>query len=176
MNIEAIDEKISEQISFLKNEIPNLKFETYFEFKILDAQKSFIKEELNFQGIYLIEINNNLLPFEKWIKKFKINWESKTFHNRPRLRKKSIDNLKIKDSWIPLYIGKSKRIGDRVFEHLFLENKKSTYALKLSSKEFLKNEVIRIKTINIDVKNYDQIVPYIESELRNEINPIIGRQ
>jgi len=176
MSINLIDKEISELITLMKNEILNLKFETHFEFKILDAQKNFIKEELNFQGIYLIEINNNLLPFEKWVKKFKINWENKTFHNRPRLRKKSIDNLKLKDSWVPLYIGKSKKIGSRVFEHLFLGNKKSTYALKLSSKEFLKNEVIRIKTINIDVKNYDQIVPYIESELRNEINPIIGRQ
>lgn len=177
MKINQIDDEITRQISLLDKEIEKMEFENVdFEFYISESEKYFKKEALDFQGIYLIEIENKTPNFKKWIKEFSIKWENKKFHNRPRVRKKSVENLTLTDNWIPLYIGKSKKVGNRLFEHLFLENNKSTYALKLSDKKFLKNEKIRIKTIQIEVENYDQIVPHIESKMRDKIKPIVGKQ
>ena len=40
----------------------------------------------------------------------------------------------------------------------------------------LKDETFRLSAIKIEVENYDAIVPRIEWQLRNRINPIIGKQ
>jgi len=75
-----------------------------------------------------------------------------------------------------LYIGKSRNIGSRIHGHIYKELHKTTFALKLQARKNLKNEIFRLKTIRIDVKNYDAIVPRIEWQLRNKINPLIGKQ
>lgn len=176
--ITQIDNEISKQLSLLEKEINTLEFKTYYEFTVLESKNNFNKYKLNFQGIYFIEIEKkgNNITFSQWVDKFKTEWENKSFFNRPQIRQKSINNVKLTNNWIPLYIGKSQEIGNRLYKHLFLENKKSTYALKLYDKAFLKHEKIRIKAIEINVENYDQIVPFIERKLRDEINPIVGKQ
>ena len=67
-------------------------------------------------------------------------------------------NEYIENSQILLDIQQKNQLGlsFRVFESLGLEKK--------------------LITTNIDVKNYDIIMPIIESELRKHINPILGRQ
>ncbi|MGY5353582.1 hypothetical protein [Wenyingzhuangia sp. IMCC45467] len=179
MQIREIDNEISKQISLLKNEIKDLKFKNIdFEFLLSESKEEYVAEKLNYPGIYLIEIffDKEKITFENWVENFTCKWQDKTFFNRPQIRKKSIQNIKQNGNWIPFYIGKSKTIGKRVNEHLFMKNEKRTYALKLFDKDFLKNEKFRISTIKIKVENYDQILPYIESQMREKLNPIIGKQ
>jgi len=78
--------------------------------------------------------------------------------------------------WIPLYIGKSKRIEGRVHEHIFKELHKTTFALKLNARDNLKDETFRLSTIKYNAIHYNIIMPIIESQQRNKINPLIGRQ
>lgn len=78
--------------------------------------------------------------------------------------------------WIPLYIGKSKNIGNRLREYRYLGRDNKTYALKLQSRDHLKDDRFRISTVRIDVINFDWIMPVAERYFRNERNPIIGRQ
>tara|TARA_R110002051_G_scaffold321505_1_gene409360 strand:- start:308 stop:553 length:246 start_codon:yes stop_codon:yes gene_type:complete len=78
--------------------------------------------------------------------------------------------------WIPIYIGKSKRIEGRIHEHIFKELHKTTFALKLNARENMENEKFRLKTIKCEIENYNMIVPAIEAQLRNRINPLIGKQ
>ena len=75
-----------------------------------------------------------------------------------------------------IYIGKSKNISKRVYEHIFLELNKKTFAMKLFARENLIDEIFRLSAIRIEIKNYDAIIPIVESELRNRFNPLIGRQ
>lgn len=179
MSITNIDNEITNQIALLENEIKSLDFNKLdFEFQIFESDTLFNEEKLNYSGVYYIELfyNKETTNFTSWLTKFTKAWEDEKFYNRPRIRKKSIKNLELGDNWIPLYIGKSKNIGKRIKQHLLLDNKSATYALKLSSKDFLQNEKIRIRTIKIEVKNYNQIIPYIESEMRKRKHPILGRQ
>lgn len=178
MSIAHIDDEITKQLSLLEQEIKSLRFETYYEFTVSESKNIFNKDKLNFQGIYLIEIekSDKNLSFSQWVGKFKKEWENKKFFKRPQIRQKSINNIQLNDNWIPMYLGKSEKVGNRLDKHLFLDNKKSTYALKLYDKAFLKHEKIRIKAIEINVENYDPIVSFIESKLREVINPIIGKQ
>jgi hypothetical protein len=78
--------------------------------------------------------------------------------------------------YIPMYIGKSKRIKGRVYEHIFKDINKTTSALKLKARENIKNETFRLSFLRIDTNNYDWIVPVIEKTLRNKLNLIIGKQ
>ncbi|WP_157970322.1 hypothetical protein [Albibacterium indicum] len=78
--------------------------------------------------------------------------------------------------WIPLYIGKSRNIASRIHGHIFRELDKTTFAMKLKSRENLYGQRFRISYIKLDVNNYDMLVPYVERRLRNKINPIVGKQ
>jgi len=71
------------------------------------------------------------------------------------------------NEWIPLYIGKSKKINRRVEKHIFKELNKTTYALKLKARGNLNDETFKLKTIKLEVTNYDSILPIIEKILRD---------
>ena len=93
-----------------------------------------------------------------------------------KLKKKRIVEHSELTEWIPIYIGKSKRIEGRIHEHIFKELHKTTFALKLNARENMENEKFRLKTIKCEIENYNMIVPAIEAQLRNRINPLIGKQ
>jgi len=77
---------------------------------------------------------------------------------------------------MPIYIGKSEHVGDRIYQHLFKELKQSTSALKLMERKNLNKYTFRVSTIKVNVINYAEIVTRVEQELRNKINPVIGKQ
>lgn len=179
--IKAIDKVITTSVAALKKEIELLNFNEICEFKL---NKEHIPEipwgTLNYPGIYLLEIKNNgkFDSFETWVNDFKKKWEDEAYRRwfTPNLKKKRIEKHTSLEEWIPIYIGKSKRIEGRVHEHIFKELTKTTFALKLNAREHLQSEIFRLKTIKCEVENYDLILPIIESELRDRINPLIGRQ
>jgi hypothetical protein len=53
---------------------------------------------------------------------------------------------------------------------------KPTFAMKLLARENLKEHTFRLNKIRLDIRNYDAIVPKLESQLRERINPLIGKQ
>ena len=78
--------------------------------------------------------------------------------------------------WVPLYIGKSRNVGQRVNDHVIMDLGKTIFAMKLKSRKNLYIYSFRVRFIKIEVTHYDMIVPYVERELRNRFNPIAGKQ
>lgn len=179
--LNRIDNEISIAAKKLEEAVKNLRFEEICEFNL---NKVHIPEipwgTLNYPGIYLIEIKNNgnSDSFETWVESFKLEWEDKKYLESftPNLKKKRIIQHSELKEWIPLYIGKSKRIEGRIHQHIFKELDKTTFALKLNARQNLENQKFRLKTIKCEVENYNMIVPAIEAQLRNRINPLIGKQ
>lgn len=179
---------IDQQLVCIKQEIVNITKDLYFiefcQFNLNEEVKEIFTlfDELRYSGVYLIEIKNNseFSAFNDWIEFFLPIWlgENEIYKRKftPNLKKKRIKAHNNLGEWIPLYIGKSKNIRDRISGHIFSELDKTTFALKLLSRKNLYNNIFRLSTIRVQVKNYDIIMPIIESELRNKINPIIGRQ
>lgn len=48
--------------------------------------------------------------------------------------------------------------------------------MKLLARENLQDQIYRLSKIRFDVRNYDTILPKVESQLRDRINPLIGKQ
>ena len=157
-----------------------MNFSELTEFKLDNAGNIIPWNDIVYSGIYLIEIKNNgkFFTYNDWVQNFKSEWEDNQYVAKftPNLKKVRIRAHQVLSEWMPLYIGKSKNIGSRIHEHIYKDLEKTTFALKLMARVNLKNETFRLKTIKIEVVNYDAIIPRIESQLRNRINPIIGKQ
>lgn len=132
----------------------------------------------NSKGCQNIKNKDRFDDFESWVENFRNEWMNPKYVKcfTPNLTKKRVKEHTNMNEWIPIYIGKSKRIEGRVHEHIFKELKKTTFALKLNSRDNLYDEIFRLSTVKMDLKNYDSLMPLIESTLRNRINPILGRQ
>lgn len=178
--LEAINSKLRE----LNNEVVlfanSLEFEPVCEFNIENCSTDVPWNDLEFSGIYLIEIKNDLKfnDFASWVNNFRGEWEKELYKLNfvPNLRKVRVSAHKELKEWVPLYIGKSKSIRGRVHQHIFKELKKPTFALKLNARENMKKETFRLSAIKVSHQNYDWVMPVVEKTLRNRINPIIGRQ
>ncbi|MDT0295825.1 hypothetical protein ACFQ3R_11505 [Mesonia ostreae] len=180
MNIEQIDQEISKQLELLKEKVKVTDLKEICEFKLTEAESKIPWENLKFKGIYLLEIKNSnrFDTFELWINDFKNEWEGENYKYKftPNTKKIRIKAHKELKEWIPLYIGKSKNIDKRIHGHIYKELHKTTFALKLMARKNLIDHTFRLKVLEINVHNYDSIVPKVEWQLRNRINPIIGKQ
>jgi len=178
--IKIIDLDLTNQFKRLELLIEKIELNVIAEFEIGGSDSDIPWDSLNYAGVYLIEIENDgkSNDFNDWITKFKEKWEGKEhiIKYSPSLKIKRIKQHSELEDWIPLYIGKSKKIGNRICEHIFLESDRATFALKLGARQNLKDSRFRLKTYRIGVMNYDAILPRIELHLRNRINPLIGRQ
>lgn len=176
-----IDKDISSYIDELKIEANKINFNILCEFKL---DKNDIKEipweTFHYPGVYLFEIKNNNRydNFESWVSNFKDKWMDSKYIKcfTPNLTKKRVKEHKTLNEWIPIYIGKSKSVEGRVHEHIFKDLSKTTFALKLNSRDNLYEETFRLSTVNINLRNYNSLMPLVESTLREKINPILGRQ
>lgn len=183
MDLTKIDAAITEQLNVLKSQISKDDLKVRHTFKLSELNENLIIADKEFSGIYYFEIQNNGLHtnFESWLKSFKNIWNKAKYKGKkiPLLYpgRYNTHNGPIKPmDWIPLYIGKSKEVGHRVNQHLFLDIKSATYAMKLKAHKDLANETFRVSTLELDVFNYDTIAPVVEKKLRDLINPIIGKQ
>lgn len=180
MSLEEIDENITFQFNKLSELIDTMHFKVIAKFKTSEAADKIPWDNIVYQGLYFIEIKNDkrFNNFDNWLSDFKMRWEDEKYLKRftPNIKKvRTSAHTELRD-WIPIYIGKSKNIRSRIHGHIYKELHKTTFALKLKARENLNDEIFRISTIKIDVKNYESIVLRIESEFRNRINPIIGKQ
>ncbi|MBM6499058.1 hypothetical protein [Flavobacterium macrobrachii] len=193
-NIELIeiDEIITSQLELIDDKLSKIEFEEICEFKLNDINsETTILNELDYRGIYLIEIKRDTLQdYTEWIdlftKKFRgIEGDEKKFLHKftPNvIEKRKYKHKEKNEEWIPFYIGKSKKIRSRVKIHLFSTLGKPPFALKLKERNIdginvLGDETFKLKTIKVvDIKNYDVIVTHLEKQLRKKHNPIVGKQ
>ena len=173
-----IDIALTESFNILEDMVNRIDFTNEYEFNLKNVQIPW--DLLNFSGLYLIEIKNmgSFSNIDAWITDLKNRWEDERYLRKftPNFKKIRIQAHNELKEWMPLYIGKSKNVKTRIYEHLYKDLNKTTFALKLLARENLQQEVFRLKTIKINVANYNEIVPRIEWQLRNRINPLIGKQ
>jgi hypothetical protein len=185
MSIEELETKLSEISPLIRKFAESLKFTAVCEFKIEEWDNLISKPKFE-KGLYFIEIKNDkrFNNFNNWIIDFTDKYEQKDeegehiFKYRfvPNLIKKRIKAQKEFGEWIPMYIGKSMNITDRVNQHVNIELEKNTFALKLKARTLLHDQTFRLNIIEINSKHYDLVVPRIESYFREKLNPIIGKQ
>ncbi|NOR68500.1 MAG: hypothetical protein GQ532_02185 [Methylomarinum sp.] len=176
-----IDSNLSEQMALLKEEASKLKFKPEYEITLKKHMVNTAFDNLEYSGIYLFEIKTKPKKYKlykDWENEFIKKWRDDRYHGKhtPDLKIKRLSKHSELKEWMPLYLGKSKNISKRIEGHLFLGLEKTTFALKLASRENLYDSVIRISAIAINVNNYDLIVPTIESQFREKTNPIAGKQ
>ncbi|KGO94725.1 hypothetical protein [Flavobacterium subsaxonicum] len=183
-SIKDVDNQFSESLNNLFGQINSYGFDspvTFIANKEVDKESITTTIPAN-KGVYLIEIKivDTDATFDEWLAGFEkiLNHERYSKSNVPSLKKlrcKSHRTVKLGE-WFPLYIGKSKNIQKRVLEHLHLRLEQRTTGLKLTNREEFHGNSFRISTIVLDVINYDIIATEFERQLRNRINPILGRQ
>lgn len=170
------DVELSKLLDEQKDKIDNLTFVEFQDFTLTNNLEINL-DVLNFAGIYFFEIKlpNGITNWKEWIQEL---WEVSEYKRRftPNIKIKRIGIHNTIDGWIPLYIGKSRCIKERIGKHIFLEIEKTTFALKLKERKNLHGLTFRISTMKVDVKNYDIIVPLVENRFRNIKNPILGKQ
>lgn len=132
-------------------------------------------------GIYafFIKPNENYSDIES----LEVAWNIKSFRKFPNVVKKRFSISESKDGWFPFYIGKSEKLGSRINEHLKHHSQHSTYGLKLKYRaSFLKNNQIEVgywclpemSDVSNEIKQF--IITNLESQLREEMKPWIGKQ
>lgn len=166
-------------------EFINCKVEA--EFKVdsdVDTQWCHIYKKK--RGIYFFEIKFNSIDTniskEEMALYLKNEWNLSERGSKPSIIKGKVEKYNIKNGdWIPFYIGKSRDLNDRVGQHIkFVRETKKTYALRLNelTSGIFKDADYRVRIIELDEYSGDKywIVEIIESIIRNQINPICGRQ
>lgn len=133
-----------------------------------------------YPGIYRIDIatTGSACDLESWFSTLKNEWDLDEFRKKftPTLKKKRMREHDVLRDWMPFYLGKSKNIAKRVYEHINLELDKSTFALKLVSRGYMVGRKFRLCTLKLNVDHYDVIAPILERILRDKFNPITGKQ
>lgn len=180
MNLNEIDNIFTETRNNLEKLIETYDFIPQFEFVLNEKIDYSLLESLDFSGIYKIEIKTPYLisDFNQWTDKFREEWEKSEYKDKfvPNIKKKRLNAHNNLTEWIPIYIGKSQKIKNRIKEHINLKLSRPTTALKLLERSNLYGNEFRISTITINVSNYDLIVSEFENYFREKFNPILGRK
>lgn len=191
VNLKEADKVFDNEIDFLKGTITSDKFEKLIDFTMIENEadidlellNSRIEEKKGQKGIYLFEVFKSTdSSFEKWLEEFRIKFmgEDACFRHQwtPNLTKKryaKYDQENTDRMWVPLYIGKSKKMRERINQHIYYSLGKPPFGLKLKDKNTLIGEKFRIKIIPLPIKNYDFFAPFIEKYLRDLTKPIAGK-
>ncbi len=174
--IDTIDRALSPLFAELVSAAQDLAFVF-----ICDLSDSKTIAAQTYKGVYLIEVHtaSSHTDFDQWALEFRAEWDLPEYHRKftcttkdKRIQRHG-GTLK---EWIPLYIGKSKNVADRVKQHLILDMEARTFALKIRARPNMAARQFRLSTLKLDVNNYDLIAPVLEKTLRDRENPIIGKQ
>lgn len=187
ITIEEFDNDITNYIEKLKNDLKNIKFDIENSIRFIISEELDCKDLFTCKkqkGVYLFELNldtPNLTGTKRAtkIKNFAEAWSKKkndSFFSSSVIKKRLQLRSNFDKQWLPLYIGKNKDIYSRIKEHIDLCPTKNTYAMKLRHRANLHGLEFRVTAIEIDVLNYDFIVPHIERSLREIYHPLIGKQ
>jgi hypothetical protein len=175
LNIFEIDENLSRLCQDITKIADTLIFQ-----EVCELSDELTVAQQNYAGIYKIDIHvsENHPTFESWASWFKDEWMQPAYKQKfvPNPKKKRLAAHTDLSEWVPLYLGKSKKIAQRVWEHMNLKLDQPTTAMKLKHRSNMAGQRFRLSTIRVDVKNYNIIMPYLENIFREKYNPILGRQ
>lgn len=179
IELQEIEKTLSETKDKLRTMAKILEFADPIEFALKEEMSGTFDTIPKKKGLYLFEIlTSNIENKADYMKWFEATWGSSDYRseNTPNAKKKRVRFHKIIPMWLPLYLGKAQDLRGRVNQHVFLDIKKPTTALKLLSRKNMHGQTFRVSTIQLDIKNWQMISPIFESVLRERINPILGRQ
>ncbi len=210
ININEISKKISDQLDLLEEIVKkenNSLFDIICEFQLgtieskMEIYNKLENIKKNDTGIYLFEIKKDInQKYEEWIEIFTnrfrgplILGKHKFLHQfTPNVINKRKNNHKAKEGkqeleWIPLYLGKSMDMKERIVIHIFSELGKPPFALKLNNRldenknKIFSSDIFRLKVVRLEnLQNkdmtYNSVVSHLEKILRKEFSPIVGKQ
>jgi hypothetical protein len=176
-NLKDLDRGLSK----LKKQFQGIAHGVTFTYVCSLADSKQIAEQI-YRGIYLIEIQTAgpRLSFSTWRTQFEVSWNAPLLKHAftPSTKKKRMDAHSSLKSWMPLYIGKSKKIFHRIGEHVALGLADRTFALKLNLRPQINLRHLRLSTVDFDklgIRNYDVVAPKLERALREMHNPVVGQ-
>lgn len=186
--LKEFDIQVQEFVTTLASKRDKLRFNVDSSTEFIlnnELDDSAFQSIINDQGIYLFELNLSSANLKGEKCTTKLSNFAKMWHTNPYnlvyspnvINKRQ--NMYEKDftsDWLPLYIGKCKKVKNRILNHINLPKDSKTYALKLKARKNLYGCVFRVSYIQLNVMNYNFIAPSIEQALRDSYNPIIGRQ
>lgn len=133
-------------------------------------------------GIYVFYIK----PVEAYsLESLTEKWNQKGYDKYPKIVQKRFSkhtDININTEYV-FYIGKSEELGSRIKQHITHKGKTSTYSLKLKGRDFFNKENItfsywelplELSKCSKEIKQF--IITQIETELRDRLNPWIGKQ
>lgn len=185
--LKEFDTNISAHISDIATNLIDVNFDTENGLSFILSEEFDNKlffSPVKRKGVYLFELNldSDILPGKKRetkIRNFAEAWSKKkqdSFFSSSVIKKRLSMYQNFDKQWLPIYIGKNKDVYKRIREHINLSPAKNTYAMKLKHRSNLHDLQFRVSVLEIDVINYDFIVPHIERILRDKYNPLIGKQ
>ncbi|TPG29207.1 hypothetical protein EAH82_10685 [Variovorax guangxiensis] len=138
-------------------------------------------DSIQFSGLYFLEVWSSpygAAMLDDWLSCFTATWNQEEFKKSfvPSCQKARMAKHTAVHEWMPLYLGKSEKVGKRVGEHLYLAANTRTFALKLKARNLLEGNRYRLSVLRLDVANYPVLAPKIESALRRKHLPLVGRQ
>ena len=178
-----IDQGISQQLKKLSLLAESMTLTEVALFELSDLTDVIAEEAHHYPGIYLFEIRADLSikSCGDWLDEFTELWLN---HEEPIAWVPGIKQIRIKahkragslSEWVPLYIGKSRNVGKRISEHIHKGREKTTFAMKLKIRRIFYGQSFRVKTLQLNIENYDVIAPHLESFFREKWHPLVGKQ
>jgi len=183
IDINSIDKNITEIVSEIKDFAATLEFRPIKEFTGFTIPYTDTWPDLpKGPGLYLFEVEtSDHASFDEWLKWFQPLWEHELYKWNfvPNFKKRRVNYHFIhsqQSAKLPLYLGQSENINNRVWDHINLKMNKHTVALKLNERKNLSKTIFHLSVIEFEVENTRIILPELEAVLRGKINPLVGRQ
>ena len=162
--------KIDSELTDLFNKIDdkdltNIQFSKPLEFTLSDHNTR-LKNYYNGKGIYFFEVLFKE-DVQNEMTKLSIECNNLGFKDTPKLNSRNIDCCRNNDNWFALYVGKNNKVLNRIKNHVSLDSKKTTSALKLTSRDFFAQKSFRVSYVDLSkIKNYEIIASFLERKLR----------
>lgn len=175
IDLKKFDEKFTQIETEIQEIVNNLDIDSIdpCKFKLSEYEKSELTSlKKKHQGIYIFYLcKKKLSDFEK-------KWNaSKIEKHSPKIIKDRIkEHTNTNKEWIPLYIGKSEKIKNRIEEHITKKKESTTSSMKLRERKMFDNDIFAVRVISLETEKYGIIAHYVESVLRKKIKPIVGKE
>jgi hypothetical protein len=176
--IQDIDLALNNINEDLINYAKSVEFIEICTFELNENLGKLCESNFNDKGIYKFEIfvDDISIPVEGWMDLFVNDWINPDVIWVPGTKKNRIAQHKILDKWMPIYIGKSRKVGHRTNQHVHQKIDQHTFGMKLMGRTNLYGRTFRISWIPLNVNHYNLIAPTLESLLRERFHPITGKQ
>lgn len=173
--VHDIDKRLTALFAGFDQVAHSLTFESLGDLLAVD------RDRIQIPGLYFIEVctrDHKAQTIESWLSQFTAAWDQEEFKKSfvPSCQKARMKKHTVLNEWMPLYLGKAEKIGRRIWEHLYLDKDKRTFALKLQARNLLDGNRFRLSVLRLPLANYDILAPRLESALRRKHHPLVGRQ